>query len=379
MLLVEEQYDSVSTKYYKDDFMPNLLTNGCSITLGAELGEVTKTHKSGFEYQHCDTDYRHNNRWSTKLAMKLDMKPINLARGGGSNWRIWRTTQDYLLDNTANLAVIQMTEPSRFQIPISYDFVKKWKPTSAVTKLTDWAEGGIYGNEDCNTLEEYSHWNWGEQHQLQSFMNDRKSKPGKMTEFGRETDTGVELDENHYGDMADEITGYFLMNAQMHCYFDCLRHMLYLHNLFDSHNIPHLIVDMLEGFSICQFILDELEQVENIPLNVLVNKLKTNPYMFSYVIEPEPDDIKAVRVWFDYIKQSNMYTKFNNLFKAVATAKWFDGHPYRNYFSKITRNCPRVGDNDMYIGEMPRGHPDEVCHTIIAERMFSEIKRRNLL
>ena len=143
MLLAEEQLDSHSTESYKEKFMPNLLTNGCSITLGAELGETTKTHKSGFEYQYCDTDYRHNNRWSTKLAMKLDMKPINLARGGGSNWRIWRTTQDYLLDKTANLAVIQMTEPSRFQIPISYDFVKKWKPTNAVTRLVDLAEGGI--------------------------------------------------------------------------------------------------------------------------------------------------------------------------------------------------------------------------------------------
>ena len=70
MLLVEEQYDSVSTKYYKDKFMPRLLTNGCSITLGAELGEKKVTHRSGFEYQDCDTVYRHNNRWSTKLAMK---------------------------------------------------------------------------------------------------------------------------------------------------------------------------------------------------------------------------------------------------------------------------------------------------------------------
>ena len=97
MLLEEEQYDLVSTKYYKETYhMPTLLTNGCSITLGAELGETTKTHKDGFEYQHCDTDYRENNRWSSKLASKFDMKPINLARGGGSNWRIWRNTQDYL-------------------------------------------------------------------------------------------------------------------------------------------------------------------------------------------------------------------------------------------------------------------------------------------
>ena len=157
MLLVEEQYDSVSTRHYKVDYMPKLLTNGCSITLGAELGESTKTHKSGFEYQHCDTDYRHRERWSTKLADKLDMEPINLARGGGSNWRIWRNTQDYLLENQVDFAVIQMTEPSRFQIPISYDFVDKWHPTEMVTNFFDWASGGIYGSSDYGGPVSYTH------------------------------------------------------------------------------------------------------------------------------------------------------------------------------------------------------------------------------
>ena len=364
MLLVEEQYDSVSTKYYKDDFMPKLLTNGCSITLGAELGEKTVTHKSGFEYQHCDTTYRHNNRWSTKLALKLDMEPINIARGGGSNWRMWRNTQDYLLENKVDFAVIQMTEPSRFQIPISYDFVSKWNPTSTVSEFSDWAAGGIYGSEDFGgQYEEYSHWNWGEQHQLQSFMNDR---------VDRSVGTGKVVDENHYVDMADEITGYFLINDQIHSYFDFLRHILYLHNLFESHRVPHLIVDMLEGFTMCQYILDELEQVEAMSVDASVDKF------FNYII-PQDADSKTKRIWFDYIKKSKMQSKFSNLFRQVASAKWFDGHPYRNYFSKITRDCPREGMNDMYVGEMPNGHPDEVCHTIFAERMFSEIKRRNLL
>ena len=369
MLLVEEQYDSVSTKYYKDKFMPRLLTNGCSITLGAELGEKKVTHRSGFEYQDCDTVYRHNNRWSTKLAMKLDMEPINIARGGGSNWRIWRNTQDYLLENQVEFAVIQMTEPSRFQIPISYDFVSKWNPTSTVSEFSDWAAGGIYGSEDFGgQYEEYSHWNWGEQHQLQSFMNDRKANPGQLSDW----DGDAVLDENHYVNMADEITGYFLINDQIHSYFDYLRHMLYLHNLFESHRVPHLIVDMLEGFTMCQYILDELEQVEAMSVDASVDKF------FNYII-PQDADSKTKRIWFDYIKKSKMQSKFSNLFRQVASAKWFDGHPYRNYFSKITRDCPREGMNDMYVGEMPNGHPDEVCHTIFAERMFSEIKRRNLL
>ena len=32
--------------------MPKLLTNGCSITLGAEMGETTRTAKEGWSYQH---------------------------------------------------------------------------------------------------------------------------------------------------------------------------------------------------------------------------------------------------------------------------------------------------------------------------------------
>ena len=50
-----------------------------------------------------------------------------------------------------------------------------------------------------------------------------------------------------------------------------------------------------------------------------------------------------------------------------------------NNFSKITMECPREGMNDMYIGSMPNGHPDEAAHLQFAERMFSEIKRRNIL
>ena len=138
MLLEEEQLDSHSTGFYEVDYMPKLFTNGCSITLGAELGEETRTFEDGTKFQHCDVNYRTAHRWSTLLAEMLEMEPKNLSRGGGSNWRIWRTTQDYLLENSVSLAVIQMTEPSRFQIPISYDFVDKWPacPSSCKMRLS---------------------------------------------------------------------------------------------------------------------------------------------------------------------------------------------------------------------------------------------------
>ena len=59
MLLVEEQLDSHSTESYKVDYMPKLFTNGCSITLGAELGEETRTFGDGMNYQHCDVSSTH--------------------------------------------------------------------------------------------------------------------------------------------------------------------------------------------------------------------------------------------------------------------------------------------------------------------------------
>ena len=369
MLLVEEQLDSHSTESYKVDYMPKLLTNGCSITLGAELGEETRTfwHKStgekGMEYQHCDTAYRNRERWSTKLADKLDMEPKNLARGGGSNWRTWRTTQDYLLENTVSLAVIQMTEPSRFQIPISLDFIKKWNPTKVTPTFEDWATGGIYAPDADlgGRYEEYSHWNFGEQRQLMSYM------------MG-------DIYESHYKNMSEEITGFFLINDQIQNFFDYLRHILYLHNMFVYYNIPHLIVDMMEGMTACSLIKEELEKITELPEDVMLLKFQQNKWELQETTGGEFDKNIGEHyvTWFKYVKKSNMSKKFNKLYNAVISLKEFDGHPYRNYFAKVTRHSPQRS-NDMFIGQMPGGHPNEECHTVFAERMYNEIMNRSIL
>ena len=374
MLLEEEQLDSHSTGFYEVDYMPKLFTNGCSITLGAELGEETRTFEDGTKFQHCDVNYRTAHRWSTLLAEMLEMEPKNLSRGGGSNWRIWRTTQDYLLENSVSLAVIQMTEPSRFQIPISFDFVRRWNPTKVTPTVFDWATGGIYGpsTDMGGGYEEYSHWNWGEQHQLNSFMNG-------------------DSNDSHYKNMADEITGFFLLNDQMHNFFDYLRHILYLHNMFTYHNIPHLIVDMLDGFPFCTFLKGELETITDLPEDVMLEKLKKNRFELlnstdeyprrseSLEVAPVEENDKDYLTWFRYVKKSNMSKKFNKLYNAVISLKQFDNHPYRNYFSRSTRSTHEAGSNDMYIGSMPGGHPNEQCHKVFAERMYNEIKSRRIL
>tara|TARA_B000000557_G_scaffold166213_1_gene135032 strand:- start:251 stop:1369 length:1119 start_codon:yes stop_codon:yes gene_type:complete len=372
MLLPEEQYESVSTKYYFEESksMPKLFANGCSITIGAELGEYTQTWDDGREYQDVDIEYRTANRWSTKLAEKLDMEPVNIARGGGSNWRTWRTTQDFVVDNQIHCAVIQMTEPSRFQIPISYDFISKWQETDNVN-FFNWAYGGIYSPEKDlgGGYEEFSHWNTGEMNNLFSFQNHVGNQTTERTQKG-----------THYENMRDELAGYWLFNTQIQNYFDYLRHVLYLHNVFQCHGVPHLIIDALEGWTMCQFLKKELETIAHTQEDKLFLMLESNPKMFGMVISDFHElDRKVLSTWFEYIRKSQMSKRFNKLFKTVATLNNFDGHSYRKYFSKITMECPREGMNDMYIGSMPNGHPDEAAHLQFAERMFSEIKRRNIL
>mgnify|MGYP001224813107 FL=1 len=262
-----------------------------------------------------------------------------------------------------------MTEPSRFQIPISLDFIKKWNPTKVTPTFEDWATGGIYAPDADlgGRYEEYSHWNWGEQHQLMSFM-------------GGDISAIADGRESHYKNMTDEITGFFLINDQIQNYFDYMRHILYLHNMFVYYDIPHLIVDMLEGMTVCSLIKEELEKITELPENVMLLKFQQNKWELQETTGGEFDKNIGEHyvTWFKYVKKSNMSKKFNKLYNAVISLKEFDGHPYRNYFSKVTRNSPQRS-NDMYIGSMPGGHPNEECHTVFAERMYNEIMNRSIL
>ena len=64
-----------------------LFANGCSFTLGSCMYEE-------------EWEYRQNlNRFSKKLADKLNLEEINIASGGISNDRIFRTTFDWIENN----------------------------------------------------------------------------------------------------------------------------------------------------------------------------------------------------------------------------------------------------------------------------------------
>jgi|TARA_B110000238_G_scaffold184808_1_gene212534 hypothetical protein len=359
--------------------MPSLLTNGCSITLGAELGETTKQGKNDGdqEWQHCDFQYRHDHRWPTILAKKLELSPVNLSRGGGSNWRTWRTTQDFLLetDKIVNCAVIQMTEASRFQIPIGFDFIDKWRPTEPTPDFHNWADGGIWSAESdvgYFTQEEYCNWNWGE---YQVMVENIHGTPAYS--FQNDNDKNV---TGHYHNMKDEFSALTFMNQTVHSLFDYLRHVIYLHDMFESNEIPHLIVDMMMNWETCQSLKSELEMIDAFGTEVLSNtpprgcNWRTKWAHFDTFGDPEKD--KTNKIFIRTMQKSEMSRKFNNLFKTVSTAKWFDGHPYAMYF----RDAPYNNQpNGLYIGNMPDGHPDEACHQAYADRIYNELKGRKIL
>lgn len=76
-----------------------ILTNGCSFTQGIY------------------DNFYEQDAWPWVLGNMFDADIVNLAEGGGSNARIFRTTQEFLLDNSADLIVIGWTGPERTELP----------------------------------------------------------------------------------------------------------------------------------------------------------------------------------------------------------------------------------------------------------------------
>jgi hypothetical protein len=72
-----------------------LLANGCSFTEGYYLDNL----KDAWPFQ-------------------LGVDAVNLAQGGASNQRIFRTTIDYLSINRPDYVAIGWTEPSRYELPL---------------------------------------------------------------------------------------------------------------------------------------------------------------------------------------------------------------------------------------------------------------------
>jgi len=75
------------------------MTNGCSFTEGVY------------------DNFNKSDSWPYQLQRKYDCDLDQLAKGGGSNARIFRTTIEYLLDNDPDMVVIGWTQHERYELP----------------------------------------------------------------------------------------------------------------------------------------------------------------------------------------------------------------------------------------------------------------------
>jgi len=105
--------------------MINLLTNGCSFTWGGSLLDSTGSKFRASKDSLAETQEESTERlslvWPHHLGKLLKADSVvNLSYGCGSNQRIFRSTVDWVNDQTPEVlkntsVVIQLTEPSRFE------------------------------------------------------------------------------------------------------------------------------------------------------------------------------------------------------------------------------------------------------------------------
>jgi hypothetical protein len=99
--------------------MKKLMTNGCSMTKGVY------------------DNFNEHDAWPWQLASLIDMDLDQLAESGSSNARIFRTTMEYLLENTPDYAIIAWTEPYRFELPYYTGDTIRIMPHIAVPDLDE--------------------------------------------------------------------------------------------------------------------------------------------------------------------------------------------------------------------------------------------------
>lgn len=344
--------------------MNKLFFNGCSITLGAELGE----HKAFFDeaktepYMNTDFVYRHNHRYSTLVADKLGMEPINIARGGGSNWRTWRTTLDWFDSHPDfdGAAIIQMSGMERFQVPASeyvidnVDLSGKKMNIGIVNLLM----GGMYDPMRDHTIpvEEYTHWNIG------ALSN--------LWEEGHAI-------HNHYKNLRDDIMSWRKLGSSLWSVMDYLRHCQTMIHYFRSKNIPCYIWDgmaniraAVETIAALKFIsepesLDELHEQLLLPNNFSqITVLFRQPDEFWEMSKETKDS------YFTMIRESKMYYRIYTKWNELKEMPEFSRHDWSDMYMN-----PK---HPKFVGCKPQRHPDEKCHAALAEAFVKEIEEKKL-
>lgn len=357
--------------------MFKLFVNGCSITLGAELGEETRYFdvKGNEPYQWVDTEFRKKHRWSTVLANKLGCDAVNISRGAGSNWRTWRSTLDFFNkpenSDFEGIAVIQLTGPERFQIPINERFLELWEPTYPCEEcdgvrghhtdgdFNNWAGGGIYSPDDDDldpVIEEYSHWNAGNLRLLESEDN---------------------IEQRHFVNMKTEILSHFKFVSPIHHTLDTMRICESLISFFRAKNIPCYIWDALGNLRLMNRVLVGLEYIDKAESCGAISRFIREEQNYLTIIDvfqnPEEFwdmDKKLQEKYYLFLRESKIYDKLYNKvesMKSMPEMSWNDfGDLYLNE------------KHPAFVGKMPKGHPNVACHEAIATKLYDELVEKKL-
>ena len=314
--------------------MSKLFVNGCSITLGAELGETPK-HFGDRVINEVDFEYRAKHRWSTVLKDILGMdEVVNLARGGGSNWRTWRTTLDWFDTNDdPDLAVIQLSGTDRFQIPINE---KYFAAHYDMPDWENWVTGGQYCPEnDVYPVEEYSHWTVRQ-------VNDMSDGPLKR-----------------------DLPTDFKFNSPIFQALDNMRLIETMISFFRARNIPCYIWDGLTTLPTIKAVLFGLEQIERGQGNTKISDI------IESLSDPE---------WFyDFDKKENYYS-FLTLAKVYDKVynKWQKLQSMPELSMKNFSDLFISEDHPEFVGKMAGYHPDVKCHHEIANHLYFEMRGKGI-
>lgn len=358
--------------------MSKLFVNGCSISLGAELGEETRyfDENQGTRlepYQWVNTPYRKQHRWSSKLAERMNLDCVNISRGAGSNWRTWRSTLDFF-NRPENLdfegfAAIQLSGPERFQIPINDRFISEWQfiyPCEECDGVrghhsdgdfNEWAKGGVYSPDDDDldpVLEEYSHWN-----------------AGSLSLLGTD-----DIYARHFVGMEDKIRAHTAYTNPVSHALDTLRLIESLVYFFRSKRIPVIIWDGLDCLKLAERVLEGLEYIQHSPtVSYMIKNIREgNDYKKIIDLFSDPDffwhtDKRVKERYFLFLREAKMYDKMYNKLQSVKNMREVSRRPFWNLYRK---------GHPEFVGSMKNGHPNEECHDRIASLLYDEITEKKL-
>ena len=74
--------------------------------------------------------------------------------------------------------------------------------------------------------------------------------------------------------------------------------------------------------------------------------------------------------YFTYLKKTNMLNNFRNLYNKVMAVPELSSIRYSEFTDKKNK--------EKFVGVMPHGHPDEKCHSFIADTIYNDMKEKRL-